>query len=299
MFSVVEKVFIRWTYAVRRILFAGTLALLGAALAAAQAPTGTYLALGDSIPFGYNPLIPLSESVLASYHGYPQFVAAALSLNLANASCVGESSASFLQVGAPDLGCKAWRDYPLPLWVTYSSLTESQMQFAISYLKANPGTRLVTITIGGNDLGILQDACEAQYTSAEAIMECEIDGLPQVFAEYAKNLLEIYINIRVTAHYTGPLIAANYFSTDYNDALITGALGTLDAIMLGLTDAFGGKVADAFTAFQQASVPGGGYPCASNVGLAFVLTTSPLTCDPHPTVKGQQLYAQLILDLVK
>jgi lysophospholipase L1-like esterase len=297
MFSLVENVFIRRIYGVRRLLFAGTLALIGPAVATAQAPAATYLALGDSVPFGYNPTLPLGD--LAGYFGYPYFVSKALSLNLANASCVGESSASFLQVGAPDLGCKAWRDAGLGMWVTYSSLTESQMQFAISYLKANPATRLVTITIGGNDLGILLENCEAQYTSADAQMDCEIAGLPQVYAEYAKNLLEIYTNIRVTAHYTGPLIAANYFSIDYNDAFITGALGTLDAIMLGLTSAFGGKVADAFTAFQQASVPGGGYPCAPNVGLSFVQTTSPLTCNPHPTVKGHQLYAQIILDLLK
>lgn len=297
MFSLVQNILIRRRRGVGRILFIGMLALIGAAVAAAQAPAGTYLALGDSVPFGYNPLLPLGD--LPGYQGYPQFVAAAVSLNLENASCVGESSASFLQVGAPDFGCKAWRDAGLPLWVTYGSLTESQMQFAISYLRANPGTRLVTITIGGNDLQILEANCEAQYTSANAVMDCELAGLPQVYAEYTKNLLEIYINIRVTAHYTGPLIAANYFSIDYNDAFITGALGTLDAIMLALTDAFGGKVADAFTAFQQASVPGGGYPCASNVGLSFVQTTSPLTCNPHPTVKGHELYAQLIENLLK
>ena len=57
-------------------------------------------------------------------------------------------------------------------------------------------------------------------------------------------------------------------------------------------------MADAFSAFQQASVPGGGLPCAPNVGLAFVQTTNPLTCNPHPTVLGHQLISKLALNLL-
>ena len=83
---------------------------------------------------------------------------------------------------------------------------------------------------------------------------------------------------------------------------IHGRYAGLDAILLGVTGAFGGRVADAFSAFQQASVLGGGLPCALNVGLALPnpgSPGSPLTCNPHPTVAGQQLIAQLVLNALK
>lgn len=277
-----------------RIVLVGVLASLGIAPLAAQ-KSKPYLALGDSVPFGYNPFITPGD--LPDYHGYPQFVSTALSLNLANASCVGESSSSFLNVAAPDLGCKAWRA-ALPMWVTYSSPTQSQMDFAVAYLGANPKAQLITITLGGNDLGILQANCAAQYASPTDIQNCMIAGAPAVYATFAKNLLQIYSTIRNTAHYKGQIVAVNYFSYDYADPFITSLLGTLDAIIQGLTDAFGGKVADAFTAFQAASVPGGGFPCAANVGLAYANSTNPLSCNPHPTTLGHQLISKLVLDLL-
>src|ERR1700693_3796580 len=82
------------------------------------------LALGDSIAFGYNPLvIPVN---LDKYIGYPEIVSGRLHRKVANASCFGESSGSFLVPGAPDTGCAAWRA-SLPLKVSYSG---TQMQYA-------------------------------------------------------------------------------------------------------------------------------------------------------------------------
>src|SRR5258706_8341384 len=262
----------------RTILFASIFALLG--IARAEGQPKSYLALGDSVPFGFNPFITLGD--LPDYHGYPQFVSGSLNLNLANASCVGETSTSFFDVTAPDLGCHEWRAAPAPLFVTYSSLTQSQADYAVSFLRANPNTRLVTITIGGNDLGLLQATCEAEFTSPADVANCEIRGLAPVYAKFARNLIAIYSAIRFRADYKGPIVAVNYFSPNYNNALDTGSLAGLDAIILSVTAAFGGKVADAFSAFQHASVHGGGLPCAPNVGLA--LTNPGGTCNPHPTV---------------
>ncbi len=275
----------------RTILFAGIFALLG--IARAEGQPKSYLALGDSVPFGFNPFITLGD--LPDYHGYPQFVSGSLNLNLANASCVGETSTSFFDVTAPDLGCHEWRAAGAPLFVTYKRLTQSQADYAVSFLRANPKTGLVTITIGGNDLGLLQATCAA--TSPTDIASCELQGLGAVYAKFAENLIAIYGAIRFRANYEGPIVAVNYFSPDYNNALETGALAGLNSIILSVTAAFGGKVADAFSTFQQASIPGGGLPCAPNVGLA--LTNPGGTCNPHPTVLGQQLMAQLVLNALK
>jgi hypothetical protein len=74
------------------------LVLMCLALATASAQDARpYVALGDSIPFGYNPTVALGD--LADYHGYPQYVSAALRLApLANASCPGQTSGSFINV---------------------------------------------------------------------------------------------------------------------------------------------------------------------------------------------------------
>ena len=58
-----------------------------------------------------------------------------------------------------------------------------------------------------------------------------------------------------------------------------------------------GEVVDAFSAFQQASVVGGGLPC--NVGLAFMNPSIPGACDEHPTVAGQHLIANLVAQALK
>jgi len=275
----------------RAVLRVGLVVALASGAAFAQGLNPPYLALGDSIPFGFNPSVPLGD--IADYHGYPQFVAGALGLNLANASCPGETSGSFVNVTAPDNGCHEWRSAGGPLFVTYSSLTESQLSYAVSFLKDNPKTKLVTVTISGDDLLLLEEACTAQSSNSSVIETCITAGLGKVLGEFAVNLTKVYIGLRLTAHYEGPIIAVNYFSPNHNNELDTLAIGELDAIMWGLTEAFGGKVADAFSAFEQASVAGGGLPCASNVGLAFA-TAVPGVCDVHPTAAGQQLIASIV-----
>jgi len=201
------------SYHFRNVLFTNSVALLWIATASAQSPAQPYLALGDSVSFGFNPNV--TEGDLLDYHGYPQFVSASLNLNLANASCPGETSTSFFDVTAPDLGCHEWRMAGAPLFVTYTSLTESQEDYAVSFLRANPKTKLVTITIGGNDLGLLQATCEMEFTSATAVSECELKGLAAVYARFAGNLISLYSAIRFKADYQGPIVAANYASPDY------------------------------------------------------------------------------------
>ena len=163
------------------ILLASSFAL---SAAAEDVPKNTrYLALGDSIAFGYNPLVvPVN---LNKYVGYPQIVSDLTHRKVANASCFGESSGSFLFLSAPDTGCAQWRA-SLPLYVSYSG---TQMQFALDYLRADlKKTDLITIDIGVNDLGVLLASCNYDLTCAE-------NGLPGTLAVYAQNLTVIFGSI--------------------------------------------------------------------------------------------------------
>jgi hypothetical protein len=66
-----------------------------------------YLALGDSIVFGYRPLPSFADyRNPAAFTAYPEDVARALKLNLVNAACPGETTASMINTGAPSNGCE-------------------------------------------------------------------------------------------------------------------------------------------------------------------------------------------------
>jgi len=248
------------------------------------AKTTSYLALGDSVTFGYNPTVAVD---LDNYHGYPEFVSDGVHAKVANASCVGESSGSFLILGAPDLGCNQWKQLGLPMWVPY---TGTQMDYAVAYLRSNPNPKLVTINIGGNDLGLLQLNCAND-------VNCELAGLPGVLAAYGRNLLTIFTRLRLEAGYRGPIVLLTYYAFDYRPASAAqlAAFIAMNGTASGIATAFGAKVADGFNAFLVASIPFGGDPCAA--GLLIPLPDG--TCNIHPSLAGQKLLANTILNVVK
>jgi lysophospholipase L1-like esterase len=237
-----------------------------------------YLALGDSIAFGYNPLVlPVN---LDKYVGYPEVVSDALHRKVANASCFGESSGSFLVLGAPDTGCALWRA-SLPLKVSYSG---TQMQYALDYLQTNlKKTDLITLDIGVNDLGALLASCNFDLTCASA-------GLPGTLAAYAQNLATIFGGIRA-AGYTGPIVAVTPYAANYNDPVEVSGLLALDSVLAQVASAFDVQVADAFEAFLVADIPFGNDSCAA--GLLIKLPNN--TCDIHPSLAGQTLIAQTVV----
>jgi lysophospholipase L1-like esterase len=250
---------------------------LGIQSATAADPHG-YLALGDSLAFGYSPLVvPVN---LDKYHGYPQIVADEIHRKLANASCFGETSQHFLSLAAEDLGCAAWRS-AYPLYVSYSG---TQMDYAVQYLRSHPKTELVTIDIGINDLGVLLRDCLGDPG-------CAAIGFSSTLAAYQAHLTAIYTRIRVEAGYRGPLVAVTAYAFNYADPVLTPAIAVLNSVLDPVTAAFGGKVADAFTAFGAAAALRGGDTCKT--GLLVKLPDN--TCDTHPSAKGHALIADLVL----
>src|SRR5436190_7262657 len=107
-------------------------------------PGSTYLALGDSVSFGYQEpqVVPAPNYAKAStFRGFPEHLARALHLRVFNASCPGESSASFLNTSAPSYGCENFPGANIgyrksaPLHVRYSG---SQLSYAVSFLRKHP-----------------------------------------------------------------------------------------------------------------------------------------------------------------
>jgi lysophospholipase L1-like esterase len=249
---------------------------------------GTYLALGDSVAFGYVP----PEAVPApNYHnahsfvGYPEYLAQRLNERVSNASCPGETTASMLVAGAPSNGCENSPGSSVgyatlyPLHVQYRG---TQMEYALHYLAAHKHTRLVTIDIGANDAFLCQETTPDQCSSP-----AELQGVAN---EIAANLGTIFHDLRVVAGYRGPIVALTYYSLSYSDPAAIASAQFLDSVIAGVTTASGGIVADGFAAFQALSLAFGGDPCAA--GLLIRLPNG--TCNIHPSPEGHRLLAAAI-----
>src|ERR1700681_2137767 len=119
-----------------------TLALLLAGSAPAVANDDhSYLALGDSVVFGYITQAGFEYGNPHNFVGYPDYVSQALRFSTTNSSCPGEATAGFISATGADNGCRTFKA-KAPLHVSYSG---TQLHFATTFLAAHPNTRLVTI----------------------------------------------------------------------------------------------------------------------------------------------------------
>jgi lysophospholipase L1-like esterase len=256
------------------------------AAAARPGPAAGYLALGDSIAFGYRPpqVRPAPDYYdPADFTGYPEDVARALGLAVVNAACPGETSASMINTRAPSNGCERnAADGPgyrpsLPLHVSYPG---SQLDFAVGYLQQHPGTRLVTIGIGGNDL----------FRCQELTDHCRGAVLSQTLAATTANLDLILATLRGQAGYQNTLVVVGYYAVNYRDQSFVHQIEALNAALAGPAARYGATVADVFSAFRAASAGHGDDTCTA--GLTFALPGG--GCDLHPTARGQQLMASVV-----
>jgi lysophospholipase L1-like esterase len=269
------------------VLAATVLAASFAAPVAASSRPAEYLALGDSLAFGYSPYISPFDT--SSFVGYPEIAADQFRETLTNASCPGETSSHFVSLAGADHGCGAWRA-GVPLKASY---TTSQLAFADAFLQSHPKTRLVTLDIGANDVGALRDACMATADPVGCIQA----GMPGMLATLSTNLDTIYGHIRTIDGYNHTLVGVTVYSPDYSDAMTTWAISQVNQVLAERTLAWGGIVADSFGAFAAAAAPYAGDTCAA--GLRIPNLTPPPACDDHPSPAGRDLIALTILDAVR
>jgi lysophospholipase L1-like esterase len=298
----------------RSMLFCLLLLAPAGSMLAANESNYTYLALGDSVAFGFNPtlFIPtLPPPTPAQFTGYPETVAKVdhllQSKKEVNAACPGETSGSFINTMAPDNGCNGLGPQGQPSFKTsiglHTNYSGSQLDFAISQLSDNKHINLVTLGIGGNDLLLVEEFCLAHSTDPASFAACVTSpgmlGTPQapgvVIQSYAANLTYILTTIR--QHYSGTLVLVNNYSPSA-DTLFIEAVAFLDGVAAQVGAGFGVKFADSFTAFLNASAlfpspvpPHNGDPCAA--GLLIRLSAT--TCDVHPSPLGRDLLGATVV----
>ena len=259
----------------------------GAASRPASPSAPGYLALGDSIAFGYRPASVTSVTSYlnaANFTGYPDDVAKALHLHLVNASCPGETTASMIRKSAPNVGCESdpngglgYRSFA-PLHVAYRG---SQLAFAVQYLRQHPQTRLVTIDIGANDLFLCQDKNTDHCTGSD---------FRTTLAAIASNLDKILGSVRGQGGYRGTLVVMNYYALTYGANPTSIGAQELNTTLARAAARYGGRVANAYAAFKAASASAGGDTCTA--GLRIKLPSG--GCDLHPTAHGHEVLATAV-----
>jgi lysophospholipase L1-like esterase len=248
---------------------------------ASQAASGhPYLALGDSVGFGYITQAGFEYGNPDNFIGFPDYVSPALGFTEANASCPGEATTGFISSTGADNGCRPYKAN-FPLHVSYSG---TQLAFATNYLVAHPNTGLVTLQIGANDAFILERNCAGDATCIGA-------GLPALLTQISNNVDTILRDLKAT-RFHGVLMVVNYYSLDYSDPSGTALTVALNNAITTHAQADGAVVADAFTAFLHAAAPAGGKTC--NAGLLNASPQNQYTCDVHPSQSGQELLAQAV-----
>jgi lysophospholipase L1-like esterase len=265
-------------------LFSALALWLIAAMPASASNEGhSYLALGDSVSFGFNPLVDATNA--NNFTGWPEIVAQRLNIEDVNTACPGEATGGFISLSGTDNVCRPYRFFfKFPLHTAYSS---AQLSFATNYLTTHPRTRLVTLMLGANDIFRFQKDCKAGPT----VGTCPL-GLGGVLATMQANLNTIFDALRATG-YTGLIVALTYYSLDYRDE--SGAR-LLNAPMIAAATAHHLVIADGLGAWRAAANAAGGSSCAA--GLLIVTSTKPLICDVHPTPKGRDLLAGAVIDAV-
>ncbi len=240
-----------------------------------------YVALGDSVAFGYQEpqVLPTPNYRSAgSFPGYPKQIGTALHLRVANFSCPGETAASLINASAPSNGCENVYRRAFPLHVRYAG---SQLPAAVNYLRAHPGVRLVSLMIGANDLFRCQGAPGG----------CTAARLRTTLASISANVRRTLSAVRGRAGYLGQIVIVKYFSLNYSSAVLNGFSAKLNRAQDTAARPFHVRIADGFGEFRSASVRFSSNPC-----LAGLLTQlgSYGNCGVHPSYAGQALLAKAV-----
>jgi uncharacterized protein (UPF0264 family) len=253
--------------------------------AAASAGTARYVALGDSYTSG--PLIPsqIDLNCVRSDHNYPHLVVAAIGAAvLVDVSCGGATTNDILNPGKGTLG--------IAVPAQISAVT--------------PATTLVTIGIGGNDIGFsdivttcskksldnpIGSPCKDQYTAGGTDqLQARIAAAEPKVANVVKAVHAAAPNAKVVlAGYTAivpdsglgcwPTVPFAYGDVPY----LRGTEKSLNAMIARVASANGATYADVYT-------PSIGHDACKAVGIRWTegLVPASAAAPFHPNALGEQ-----------
>lgn len=201
-------------------------------------PKHYYLALGDSLAFGFQPDLNFD-------HGYSDYFAANLAhygdSHYANMACPGETSTTMIN-----------GDCPYPFLRKYPYLG-SQLTAAVKFIQRHAGeVSPVTLDIGANDVlgNINTSNCTINVDGFNAALAAVDTNLTQTI------LPEIHNALVVNGQVTGDFVMMNYYDPYQNICPNTVPYAEeLNQHLANDASGFGVTIVDVFTAFGGATTP--------------------------------------------
>jgi lysophospholipase L1-like esterase len=245
------------------------LAASSTAPGAVQLPKRYYLALGDSIAYGFQPT-KANATRASAFRGYVDVFAARLrklspQIEVVNYGCPGETSVTFTRGRCPTLaeGVKLHDAYRGP-----------QLKAAVSFLRAHPGqVSPITLTLWGAELAPLS----AKGKRAQAAIE-----------SFAPRFAAILRQLRAAAP-NADIVVTGAWNPEANGlAQTTPLYRSVDAAIRRATTGSRARVANMFAAFN-----GSGSVAAQKARLCRL--TFACKNDPHPNDAGYRAMAEAFM----
>jgi lysophospholipase L1-like esterase len=274
----------------RRSVIATAISLLvlasnaGPASAAAprfNPPKSYYLALGDSVTYGYQ-ASKIAPGFTAEDFGtgYVDVFAAQLrsiqpTIEVVNYGCPGESSTTFSEGGCPVVGT----GFPL-----HDAFSGPQLDAALSFLRAHPGeVSPITITLWGNDVRELVSGCGFDLACIRA-------GAPAMITGLVSNLDTVLRRLRATAPNAEIIVTGAWDSFVGNFAIADPLFIAMNAAIADAVARDGARFADVFPIFN---------PQGDEAAETAAICTLLLICiegDSHPSDAGYRAIANAVFD---
>jgi len=262
------------------LLSGAVLTLVATSQARTTAPQQYYLALGDSIAYGIQPAKVRAGLPPSGFHtGYVDVFAARLralapKIRVVNYGCPGESTKTFIAGG-----CSGRTD----VRGLHDAFKGTQLGAALAFLRAHRGqVSPVTLTLGGNDLGELAEACKGSFACIQA-------RSPRAFAQFASRLTSILRQLRAAAA-KAEIIVTGIWNFNADDLGQTDPVfRSFDATIARVTSGAKARFAATFPVFNPQ-----GNLAREKARICALTFACSAGGDPHPTDAGYRAIAAAI-----
>jgi len=244
-----------------------------------QLPQSYYLALGDSITYGFQPIKAKPGARASDFDtGYVDLFAARLrklssKIRVVNYGCPGESTVTFTRGGCEGLA----EGFKL-----HDAFRGSQLSAALAFLRAHPAqVSPVTLTLFGNDWFPIFDSCKGN-------LGCVRKRGPSQIAAFGSRLTLILERLRAAAPSTEIIVTGAWNIDPESLEQLRPVYRSLDAAIARAATASHARFANTVAAFN----PRGSLPTqrARLCALSFICSKG----DPHPTDAGYRAIADAV-----
>lgn len=236
-----------------------------------------YIALGDSVTFGFSPLLA-DPWIPEQFVGYPEIIGRRTGRPVTNLGCPGQTAQALVSLTAIDNGCFDARAQASEAGFSllHADYPGTQLAAALTAVRSATPPSLISVQGGGNEVVI----CE--LSGVPDPQQCMNDYMPRVSAS-----LRRVVNQLRGAGYRGRIVLVSYYLVPGLEAPLRRLNETIARTARAEDVAF----ADASARFDAYARDHGGDLCAA--GLLIALPDG--SCDLHPTRTGQDLFADSVL----